>query len=173
MEAKKIHIKHVLIGWILDDFEGASHLADGNDEEGPSSAGFDDNGDEFGVDRTEAGVPRHAGHPHVVDAVLGFPRLGKDVAELALPDDTAPERHVCGGGTRTRCVSHVAHPAENIWESELFCKVGLSIHFEYSCHLKLRAVLFSKSFSLGTRQYCVTFFIFTSNNKQTKTKLLP
>lgn len=72
------------------------NLADGNNEEGPSSAGFDDYGDEFGVDRAQGGVPRHAGHPDVVDAVLRFPRLGEDVAELALPDHTSPERHVCG-----------------------------------------------------------------------------
>ncbi len=73
------------------------NLADRNDEEGPASAGFDDDGDEFGADRAEGAVPRHAGHSDVVDAVLGFPRLGEDVAELALPDHTSPERHSWGG----------------------------------------------------------------------------
>ena len=75
------------------------NLADGNDEEGPSSSCFDDNGDEFGVDRAELGVPRDAGHSDVIDAVLSFPRLGEDVAELALPDHSSPERHVCGDET--------------------------------------------------------------------------
>lgn len=78
-----------------------SNLADGNNEEGPSSAGFDDDGDEFGVDRTEGTVPRHAGHSDIVDAVLGFPRLGEDVPELTLPDHTSSERHVCYRGRRT------------------------------------------------------------------------
>lgn len=76
---------------------GELNLADRNNEEGPSSASFDDNGDKFGVDRTEGIVARHAGHSDIVDAVLRFPRLGKDVAELALPYHTSPERHICGG----------------------------------------------------------------------------
>lgn len=70
-----------------------SHLADRHDEEGPASSGFDDDGDELGVDGTEGVVPRHPGHSDVVDAVLGFPRLRKDVAELALTDHASAERH--------------------------------------------------------------------------------
>lgn len=76
------------------------NLAKWNNEEGPSSAGFDDNRNEFGVDRTEGSVPRHAGHPDIVDAVLSFPRLGEDVAEFALSDHTSPERHVCREKTK-------------------------------------------------------------------------
>lgn len=91
-------------------YTGRLNLADGDDEEGPPSAGLDDDGDEFGVDGAEAAVPRHAGHPDVVDAVLGFPRLREDVAELALADHTAPERHVCGSGGGNM-KSHVAHSA--------------------------------------------------------------
>lgn len=81
---------------------GVLNLADGNNKEGPSSSSFDDNSDEFGVDRTEGSVPRDAGHPDVIDAVLSFPRLGEDVAELALPDHSSPERHVCGENNNMR-----------------------------------------------------------------------
>lgn len=77
------------------------NLGDGNNEEGPSSTSFDDDGDELGVDRGEGTVPRHPGHPDVVDAVLRLPCLRKDVAELALPDHT-PERHRCGERGTTR-----------------------------------------------------------------------
>lgn len=69
------------------------NLVDWNDEEGPSSACFDDDGEEFWVDRTEGTVPRHTGHSDIVDAVLGLPRLSKNMAELALPHHAAPERH--------------------------------------------------------------------------------
>lgn len=78
------------------------NLANRNDEESPSPAGLDDDGDEFGVDGAEGSVPRYAGHSDVVNAVLSFPRLGEDVAELALPDHTSPERHVCGGKNKNR-----------------------------------------------------------------------
>lgn len=84
-----------------------SNLADRNDEEGPPSSGFDDDGDEFGADRAEGTVPSHAGHSDVVDAVLSFPRLGEDVAELALPDHTSPERHICGGGKNKHMTSEL------------------------------------------------------------------
>lgn len=73
------------------------YLGDRNDEERPSSAGFDDHSDEFRVDGTEGAVPGHTRHPDVVDAVLALPRLGEDVAELALPDHPSPERHICDG----------------------------------------------------------------------------
>lgn len=76
--------------------QSSAYLADRNNEECPSSPRFDDNSNEFGVDRTEGAVPRHPGHSDVVDAVLGLPRLGEDVAEFALPHHTTPERHVCG-----------------------------------------------------------------------------
>lgn len=76
------------------------NLADRNNEEGPSSASFDDNSDELGVDRAEGAVPRHAGHSDVVDALLAFPRLSEDMAELALPDHASPERHTCGGKSK-------------------------------------------------------------------------
>lgn len=81
----------------IEAFKNGSipNLADGHDEKGASAAGLDDDGDELGVDGAERGVPRHAGHAHVVDAVLGLPGLGEDVAELALPDHTSPERHIC------------------------------------------------------------------------------
>lgn len=71
----------------------SSNLADWNDEEGSSSTCFDDNGDKFGVDRTEGTVPCNPGHSYVVNAVLGFPSLGEDVAEFALSDHTSPEGH--------------------------------------------------------------------------------
>lgn len=73
--------------------ESELNLADRNDEEGPSSARFDDNGDEFGVDRAKGAVPRRAGQADVVNALLAFPHLGVDMAELALPDKS----HTCGG----------------------------------------------------------------------------
>lgn len=73
-----------------------SNLADRDHKEGSSSSGFDDDGDEFGADRTQGTVPGNAGHSDVVDAVFGLPRLSKNVAEFALPDHASPERHICG-----------------------------------------------------------------------------
>ena len=84
----------MLAVFAIMDMHKRSNLVDRNIEEAPSSTRFDDDGDEFGVDGAERRVPSHPGHPDVIDAVLGFPCLGKDVAELALSDHTTPERHI-------------------------------------------------------------------------------
>lgn len=73
------------------------NLANRYNKEGSSSTSFNDNCNEFWVDCTEGTVPGDAGHADIIDAVFTFPYLGKDVAELALPDHTSSERHFCGG----------------------------------------------------------------------------
>lgn len=73
------------------------NLANRDHEEGPSSASFNDNRNEFWVDRTQGTVPGDAGHADIIDAVLTFPHLCKDVAELALSDHTSSERHFSDG----------------------------------------------------------------------------
>lgn len=80
-----------------EDVEGKLNLANGDNKEGPSSASLDNNCNEFWVDCTEGTVPGDAGHADVIDAVLAFPHLGKDVAELALSDHTSSERHFSDG----------------------------------------------------------------------------
>lgn len=69
------------------------NLANWDNKEGPSSTSFNDNCNELWVDGTEWTVPGDAGHADVIDTVFAFPHLGKDVAELALPDHTSSERH--------------------------------------------------------------------------------
>ncbi|KAK0149436.1 hypothetical protein N1851_009834 [Merluccius polli] len=64
--------------------------------EGPSPASLYDDSDELGVDGAEGAVPGDARHPDVVDAMLRFPGLGEDMAELALPDNSPSEGHDCG-----------------------------------------------------------------------------
>lgn len=71
--------------------EGKLNLANWDNKEGSSSASFNYNRNEFWVDRTQGTVPGDAGHADVIDAVLAFPHLGKDVAELALSDHTSSE----------------------------------------------------------------------------------
>lgn len=73
--------------------ETCGNLADGDHEENPAASRFDDDGNELGVDGAQRAVPRHPRHSHVVQAVLGFPCLREDMAELALPHHTSPERH--------------------------------------------------------------------------------
>lgn len=70
-------------------------LGDGQDQEGPSSAGFNDDRQELWVDGAEGAVPRHLGDADVIVGLLGLDRLAEDVAELALPHDAAT--HGCGG----------------------------------------------------------------------------
>lgn len=56
-------------------------------KKGAATAHFQDDADEFWVHSTQWAVPCHAGHPHVINAVLGSPCLAKDMPELALPDE--------------------------------------------------------------------------------------
>lgn len=71
-------------------------LGDGKDQERPSTAGFNDDRQEFWVDGTEGAVPRHLGDADVVVGLLGLHRLAEDVAKLALPHNAAT--HGCAGG---------------------------------------------------------------------------
>lgn len=71
------------------------NLGDWKHQEGSTAAHFQDDGNELGVDGTQRAVPRHTGHPHIVDAVLRPPRLAKDMTELALPDEGHVWRQKC------------------------------------------------------------------------------
>lgn len=64
-------------------------LREGQHEEGPPSAGFDDDRQELWVDGTEWAVPRHLGDPDVIVRLLSLDGLAEDVAKLALPHDAA------------------------------------------------------------------------------------
>lgn len=64
-------------------------LREGQHEEGPPSAGFDDDRQELWVDGTEWAVPCHLGDPDVIVRLLSLDGLAEDVAKLALPHDAA------------------------------------------------------------------------------------
>lgn len=70
-------------------------LREGQHEEGPPSAGFDDHRQELWVDGTEWAVPRHLGDPDIIVRLLSLDGLAEDVAKLALPHDAAT--HGWGG----------------------------------------------------------------------------
>ena len=57
-------------------------------QEGPSPTRFYDDGHESGVDGTKGTVPGDSGDTDVVIALVILHRLSKDVAELALPNNT-------------------------------------------------------------------------------------
>lgn len=62
------------------------YLVEREDKEGSAPAGFHNDGNELGVDRTEGAVPGDPGHPDVIVALVVLGRLAKDVSELADPD---------------------------------------------------------------------------------------
>lgn len=64
-------------------------LREGQHQERPSSAGFDDDRQELWVDGAEGAVPRHLGNANVIVALLSLHRLAEDMAKLALPHDAA------------------------------------------------------------------------------------
>lgn len=69
-----------------------SDLREGQDQERSSSAGFNNDSQELGVDGAEGAVPRHLGDTDVIVALLGLDRLAKNVAKLTLPHDAATHR---------------------------------------------------------------------------------
>lgn len=63
----------------------ATHLVQGEDDEGSSAAGVDDHAHELGVDGAEVAVPCHLGDADVIVTLVSFQGLTKDVTELAAP----------------------------------------------------------------------------------------
>lgn len=59
------------------------------DQKCSSSAGFNDDCQELGIDGAEGAVPCHLGHANVVVTLLSLDRLAKDVTKLTLPHDAA------------------------------------------------------------------------------------
>lgn len=70
------------------------HLGQRQDNEGTSTPSLHNNGQEFGVDRTEGAVPCDLGHPDVLVGLVSLCGLPKHMAELALPNHTSA--HGCG-----------------------------------------------------------------------------
>ena len=59
-----------------------AHLAQGQHDEGPPTAGVHDHGHELGVDGAEVAVPRHLGDADVIVALVGLEALAEDMAEF-------------------------------------------------------------------------------------------
>lgn len=77
------HVRCSQISFDLTD------LREGQDQERSSSAGFNDDCQELWVDCTEGTVPCHLGNSDVIVTLLSLDCLAKDMAELALPHNTA------------------------------------------------------------------------------------
>lgn len=65
-----------------------THLAQGQHHEGSPTTGVHNHGHKFGVNGAEVAVPRHLGDSDVIVALVGLGGLAKDVAELAVPNET-------------------------------------------------------------------------------------
>lgn len=66
-----------------------AHLGKRQDDEGPPTAGLDDDGHKLGVDGTEGAVTRHLGDTNVLVHLVSLHRLPEDVPELALAHHAA------------------------------------------------------------------------------------
>lgn len=67
----------------------STYLGQGQDQEGPSPTGFDNDGQEFGVDGAKIPIPGHLGDADVVVALVGLDRLAVDMAEFTGSHDFA------------------------------------------------------------------------------------
>lgn len=79
---------YALYVWVNIIYIYRSYLLKREYNEGSAPTGLYNDGNKFGVNRTEGTVPGDPWHPDVIVALIIFHRLAKNMAELALPDHT-------------------------------------------------------------------------------------
>lgn len=72
-----------------EDCRGFRYLGQWQDQEGSTSAGFHNDGQEFGVDGAKIPIPCHLGNTDVVVTLVGLDWLSVDMAELTGSHDFA------------------------------------------------------------------------------------
>lgn len=81
-----------------------SYFGEGEDDEGPATCRFHDDGEELGINGTEGGIPRGLGDPHIVVALVPLHGLTVDMPELGHP--YRPERHPANESNTVNVIKH-------------------------------------------------------------------